>query len=107
MMPWWIRNTTSCWPIRHGAECFKNWSMSELVKRGEKWARKNGRSPYPVMLTEDIAKLPVSNLSAKDSVLFLWATYPKLEDALYVMKSWGWEYKTVAFSWVKLNPSGV
>ena len=33
---------------------FKNWSMAELAKRGEKWARKNGRSPYDVMDNDTI-----------------------------------------------------
>jgi site-specific DNA-methyltransferase (adenine-specific) len=81
--------------------------MKELAERGEKWARKNGRSPYDVMDTKDIAELPVSQIAAKDSILFLWATYPKLQDALQVMEGWDYEYKTVAFTWVKLNPSGV
>lgn len=81
--------------------------MGELAKRGEKWARKNGRPDYDVMNTSDICDLPVQNLAAKDCVLFLWATYPKLEDALVVMKAWGFKYKTVAHTWVKLNPKGV
>lgn len=85
---------------------FKNWSMKELAERGEKWARRNGRSPYDVMTTEDICALPVGELAARDSVLIIWATYPKLEDALQVIKAWGFTYKTVAFSWLKLNPSG-
>jgi N6-adenosine-specific RNA methylase IME4 len=85
---------------------FKNWSMNELVTRGEKWARRNGRSPYPVMSTDDIAALPVGEISNKNSLCLMWATYPKLEDALHVMKSWGFSYVTTAFTWVKLNPSG-
>lgn len=79
--------------------------MQQLVQRGEKWARRNGRSPYPVMKTEDIAALPVDALAAKDCVLFLWATYPKLPDALEVMAGWGFRFSTVAFTWVKQNPS--
>ncbi len=85
---------------------FKNWSMDELAKRGEKWARRNGRSPYDVMTTEDICALPVVDLAARDSVLMMWATYPKLPDALEVVAGWGFEYKTVGFTWLKLNPSG-
>lgn len=84
---------------------FKNWSMAELAKRGEKWARRNGRSPYPVMSTKDICTLPVADISSKNAALFLWATYPKLDDALKVMAAWGFTYKTVAFTWVKLNPT--
>lgn len=86
---------------------FKNWSMNELAKRGEKWARRNGRSPYNVMDTEQICRLPIEDIAAKDCVLFLWATFPKLEDAFMVMRAWGFKYKTVAFTWVKQNPKGV
>ena len=49
---------------------------------------------YPTMSVEDICALPVP--SEKDSVLYLWATAPKLLEALNVMKSWGFEYKTHA-----------
>ena len=85
---------------------FKNWSMAELAKRGEKWARRNGRSPYNVMDQADICAMPVESLAAKDCVLFMWATYPKLPEALEVISAWGFTYKTVAFTWTKLNPSG-
>lgn len=86
---------------------FKNWSANELAIRGEKWARRHGRSPYPVMDLADICALPVADLTAKDCILFLWATYPKLPEALQVMAAWGFTYKTVAFTWVKNNPSGI
>lgn len=77
------------------------------AKLGEKWGRANGRPIYPVMTTDDICKMPVGKLFAKDSIMLMWATYPMLPDALRVMEAWGFEFKTVAFTWVKLNPSGV
>ena len=46
------------------------------------------------MEIEEIKKLEIP--SAKDSVLFLWATAPKLIEALEVMLSWGFIYKTCA-----------
>ena len=82
---------------------FKNWSMAELAKRGEKWARRNGRSPYDVMDNADIYKLPVKDIADKNCVLFLWATYPKLQEAIETVRAWGFAYKTVAFTWVKKN----
>jgi len=82
---------------------FKNWSMKELATRGEKWARRNGRSPYDVMDSEEIYSLPVEKIAAKDSILFLWATYPKIQEALTTIERWGFTYKTVAFTWVKTN----
>ena len=37
----------------------------------------------------------------------MWATMPKLQEALDTIKAWGFKYKTCAFCWVKQNPSGV
>jgi site-specific DNA-methyltransferase (adenine-specific) len=81
--------------------------MAEMAKYGEKWAHRNGRSPYPVMTTEDLCKMPVKELAAKNSLLLLWATSPKLDDAMEVMKSWGFNFINVLFVWIKLNPSGI
>lgn len=47
---------------------------------------------YQTMSIEDICNLPIP--SAENSVLFLWATAPKLLEALEVMKAWGYTYKT-------------
>ncbi|WP_091683784.1 MT-A70 family methyltransferase [Anaerocolumna aminovalerica] len=61
---------------------------------------------YLTMPIEDICNLPVSSISHNDSILFLWTTFPQLPEALTVMRSWGFTYKTVAFVWVKQNKSG-
>lgn len=53
---------------------------------------------YSTMTTDEICKLEVP--FADDAVLFLWATNPKLEDALQVMKAWGFTYKT-NLVWIK------
>ncbi|MCI9057187.1 MAG: adenine methyltransferase [Oscillospiraceae bacterium] len=71
------------------------------------WSDKGkGRSAeqhYPTMRMEDIKALPVPSLAAEDCVLFLWATFPMLKEALEVIDVWGFTYKTVAFTWVKEN----
>lgn len=54
------------------------------------------------MSVSEICKLPVNNISEKDSVLFLWVTSPLLEDAFTVIKSWGFKYKT-SFVWDKIK----
>ena len=56
---------------------------------------------YSTMSQDDLKKLPVSSITADDSMLFMWATFPNLQQGLDVMKAWGFEYKTVAFVWVK------
>lgn len=58
---------------------------------------------YSTMSQEDICRLPIKSISAKDSILFLWATFPQLPAALQVISAWGFKYKTVAFLWLKKN----
>lgn len=61
---------------------------------------------YPTMSTAAICDFTddtgrhVSDLAASDAVLFMWATFPLLEDGLDVVKAWGFSYKT-AFVWHK------
>ena len=61
---------------------------------------------YPTMKQVDIEALPVSGIADDNSILFLWATFPKLQEALNTIKAWGFEYKTVGFVWVKKNKNG-
>lgn len=66
---------------------------------------KMGAMPYPTMTNEEICAMPIGNkIAKKDSILFMWATMPKLQEALDVIKAWGFKYKTCAFCWVKQNP---
>ena len=60
--------------------------------------RGDPREHYHTMKLEEIASLKVP--AAEDSILFLWATNPKLEDALKVMKAWGFTYRT-NLCWLK------
>ena len=61
---------------------------------------------YPTMKTEDICALPVKDLAADNCALIMWATFPKLPEALRVMDAWGFRYVTVAFNWFKTNKAG-
>ena len=58
---------------------------------------------YNTMKLDELAALPIPQIAAKNCVLFMWATYPKLEDAQALIKAWGFKYKSIAFQWVKLN----
>ncbi len=51
---------------------------------------------YPTMELDDICDLPVSDLAADDSVLYLWATSPKLAESMRVIEDWGFIYRTCA-----------
>lgn len=61
---------------------------------------------YETMNINDICQLPISQISAEDSVLFLWVTYPMLQEAMQLINAWGFKYKTIGFQWVKQNKSG-
>ena len=60
-------------------------------------------SHYRIMSLEQIKTIPVSRWVKSNSALFLWTTCPKINEAVEVIKSWGFEYKTVAFTWIKLK----
>ena len=74
---------------------FRNWSA--------KGTGRNAVSHYDCLDFDALAKFPVGHIAADDCALFLWATDPLLPRALDLMRAWGFEYKTVAFYWVKLN----
>lgn len=61
---------------------------------------------YKTMTTDDICALPVQQLAGGGCLLFMWATFPTLPDALLVMDAWGFAYKTAAFVWVKKYKCG-
>ena len=58
---------------------------------------------YPTMGLAGFCTLPVAVLAPPDRVLFLWATFPQLPEALQLIKAWGFTFKTVAFVWLKRN----
>ena len=75
-----------------------SYSVSSSVAGG-----RGQNTSYRTMRPVEIYEFPVESISEKDSVLFIWATYPMLPEALYCIKAWGFYYKTNAFTWVKKN----
>ncbi len=76
------------------------WSYNDKGCNGNSFAH------YNSMKDSEIYDLPIEKLAEKDCVLFLWATYPKLQEALDTIKKWGFTYKSIAFQWIKQNKSG-
>ena len=62
---------------------------------------------YETIDAVDIHGLPVESLALRDCVLFLWATWPLLPEAMAAISAWGFNYKTCAFSWTKANATQV
>jgi site-specific DNA-methyltransferase (adenine-specific) len=61
---------------------------------------------YKTMPLEEIKALPIRDMADENAVLFLWVTFPMLQEGLEVIKAWGFQYKTCAFNWIKLNSDG-
>lgn len=74
-------------------------------KYNDKNCNGNCEKHYNTMNIEDIKNLPIKNIIKQDAILFLWVTYPMLNEGLEVIKSWGFSYKTIAFQWIKENKS--
>lgn len=85
----------------------------DIIYADPPWAYRNMRniqatanSHYSTMKQEDIEALPIGQLAKPNSILFMWATFPKMQEALNTIKAWGFEYKTVGFTWIKKNKNG-
>lgn len=65
-------------------------------------------SHYNTMKQKDIEDMgeTIKKISDKNCMLFLWVTFPKLQEGLNTIKAWGFEYKTIGFNWIKKNKNG-
>ena len=61
---------------------------------------------YSTMKLNEIKQLPVSEVAAEKSHLYLWVPNALLPDGLEVMKAWGFEYKTNII-WEKVRKDGM
>jgi N6-adenosine-specific RNA methylase IME4 len=98
-------------------------SLQEVIESGRKysviyadppwpyrvWSNKASRTAdahYPTMSLADIKALPVADIAEKDVVLFMWVTGPNLPAGIETLSAWGFEYKTVGFTWGKKYRNG-
>lgn len=58
---------------------------------------------YDLMTQEELAALPVKNLANKKAALFMWATCPRLDFAIDMMRQWGFHYRGIAYIWIKTS----
>lgn len=58
---------------------------------------------YPTIKTQEMMKLPIQNIVNDDCLLFMWTTNPHLEQAIQLGNAWGFDYRTIAFIWNKMN----
>jgi len=70
-------------------------------------AGKRGASQhYKTISLVDLINFPIETITAKNCALFLWSVDPMMPEALAVLRAWGFEFKRVAFVWVKTTKDG-
>ena len=78
------------------------WSFSNKKTGGS--MKSGAENKYPVMTLKDIKNLPVESIAADDCILFMWWVGSQPQEALDVVKAWGFTLKTMTgFNWVKLT----
>jgi N6-adenosine-specific RNA methylase IME4 len=82
---------------------FATWSHVGLSgdSSQENRPQRSRAAPYKTMSHEEIYALPIEVLAAKDCALFLWLVQTQLPQAFELVRRWGFEFKSVAFAWVK------
>ena len=74
--------------------------------------RKNGtrfhslHEEYQTVSTDSMCEWDIGRIAEKDCALFMWVTDSHIEDALKLIKAWGFKYVTVAFIWAKQTNRG-
>ncbi len=74
-------------------------------KRGGDKGKHHGgvTTHYSTMSKEDIKNLNIQAICEDNCMLFMWVTFPNLQQGLDTIKAWGFTYKTLGFSWIKTN----
>ncbi|MGI9491315.1 MAG: MT-A70 family methyltransferase [Geminicoccaceae bacterium] len=77
------------------------WNFQTYSKKGRD--RCPDARHYDVMNFGDLVAMSDSlrRVIAKDCALFMWVTDPMLQKSFNLLGLWGFEYKTVAFTWAK------
>ena len=78
------------------------WHFATWSAQGRK---KSTDQHYKTLSFSDIEALDVASVAAPDAVLVIWATAPLLPQAIQLLGTWGFTYKT-AGAWAKQSSTG-
>jgi N6-adenosine-specific RNA methylase IME4 len=75
---------------------------------GDNGQNRSVENHYNTSALDEIMKLPVAQLADDDCALLMWCTWPHITIGTHIsiIEAWGFKPSTVAFVWVKQNPSG-
>ena len=61
---------------------------------------------YNTMSLNELKAMPIIDLVDDDCACFMWVTDSHLDEAIQILKAWGFQYKTIAFNWIKTTSKG-
>lgn len=91
------------WDYNGKLQFDKSSTNSENLDLSRKIFISSASFKYPTLKTVELMKLPVQEIANDDCLLFMWTSNPHLAQAIELGQAWGFEYKTVAFVWDKMN----
>jgi len=73
--------------------------------RSSKGEGRSAKQHYGIMSLDDLFAMrpQIDEWAASDCVLFLWGLNSMRQESLDLIEAWGFEFKTVAFTWAKTN----
>lgn len=82
------------------------WKFKTFSKDHHGVPTQSDTAPYKTMTLEEMKALPVAAAADTDCALFMWVIDSHLTQAIELAAAWGFKYKTIAFVWKKLTPTG-
>lgn len=74
------------------------WKYKNTVSNGA------AENHYPTMELHEMMQMPINQICKPDCVMFMWHVSAMPLEALKLVESWGFKFKSMkAFTWVKLN----
>lgn len=90
-------------PLKYGA-ILADWPAAYKMRSAKGYA-KSPDAQYPTMTEAQMSAFPVGHLASRDCMLFMWSTWPHLEQTMRIMTAWRFKYKTGG-AWLKRTPRG-
>lgn len=76
------------------------WDYRDGLGRGAKYTKRGAETHYDLLPVSAIKALPVDDMAALDSHLYLWATNAFIVEGHDIAEAWGFEVKTI-LTWEK------
>ena len=83
----------------------KLYTMLAIDPPWPKWQKgaRGAQKHYDLMTMEEIANLPIGDLTAENAVIWLWVTNATMKEGHDILRKWGFEPKSI-LTWFKFRP---